>query len=50
MWDGVPIIDQAVLWDAEHINDGSPDFLVRSDILNQLFPESISVVEATMKR
>ena len=46
MQQGVPIIYQAVLWDAHNLNYGSPDFLVRSDILRQLFPESISAQEA----
>ena len=39
---GVPIIYQAVLWDAHNMNYGSPDFLVRSDVLRCLFPESTS--------
>ena len=43
---GVPIIYQAVLWDAQNLSYGSPDFLMRSDILHQLFPESISAQEA----
>ena len=43
---GVPIIYQGVLWDAHNKNYGSPDFLVRSDILRLLFPESISEQEA----
>ena len=37
---GVPIIYQGVLWDAHHMTYGSPDFLIRSDVLNQLFPAS----------
>ena len=44
---GAPLIYQAVLWDAHNLNFGSPDFLVRSDILHNLFPESISEQEAT---
>ena len=47
MMNGVPIIYQAVLWDAQNLNYGSPDFLIRSDILHQLFQESISKQEAT---
>ena len=43
---GAPIIYQAVLWDAHNMNYGSPDFLVRSDILHSLFPDSISEQEA----
>ena len=39
---GAPIIYQAVLWDAHNMNYGSPDFLVRSDVLRLLFPECIS--------
>ena len=42
---GVPIIYQAVLWDAHNMNYGSPDFLMRSDVLRSLFPESISGLE-----
>ena len=42
----VPIIYQAVLWDAQDMTYGSPDFLVRSDILQQMFPASVSVEEA----
>ena len=42
MQQGAPIIYQAVLWDAHNMNYGSPDFLVRSDVLRDLFPESIS--------
>ena len=44
---GVPIIYQAVLWDAQNLNYGSPDFLVRSDVLHDLFPGSVSVQEAS---
>ena len=47
MRQGVPIIHQAVLWDAHNMNYGSPDFLVRSDVLHCLFSESISDQEAT---
>ena len=39
---GVPIIYQAVLWDAHDMIYGSPDFLIRSDVLHQLFPSSYS--------
>ena len=43
---GIPIIYQAVLWDAHNKNYGSPDFLVRSDKLRELFPDSISDEES----
>ena len=43
---GVPIIYQAVLWDAQSLNYGSPDFLIRSDVLHNLFPGSFSDKEA----
>lgn len=45
---GVPIIHQAVLWDAENLTYGAPDFLVRSDVLHELFPNDISEAEARM--
>ena len=48
MRQGAPIIYQAVLWDAQNMNYGSPDFLVRSDVLNQIVPNSISAQEATV--
>ena len=41
MQQGAPIIYQAVLWDAQNMNYGSPDFLFRSDIVQKLFPDSI---------
>ena len=47
MQQGVPIIYQAVLWDAQNMNHGSPDFLIRSDVLHNLFPEVISAQEAS---
>ena len=43
---GDPIIHQAVLWDAEHMTYGAPDFLIRSDVLLELFPEDISEADA----
>ena len=43
---GTPVIYQGVLWDAENRNYGSPDFLVRSDALRELFPEDISASDA----
>ena len=39
---GAPIIYQGVLWDAHQLTYGSPDFLIRSDVLNQLFPASFA--------
>ncbi len=43
---GAPIIYQAVLRDAQNMNYGSPDFLVRSDVLHSLFPGSFPEREA----
>lgn len=37
---GAPIIYQPVLRDAENLNYGAPDLLVRSDILAGLFPDA----------
>ena len=48
MKQGQPIIYQAVLWDAHNMNYGSPDFLVRSDVLRELFPASISEQDAAV--
>ena len=42
---GIPIVYQGVLWDAQNLNYGSPDFLVRSDVLSELFPADISATE-----
>ena len=39
---GEPIIYQGVLRDAETRTFGSPDFLIRSDVLLELFPGSIT--------
>ena len=44
---GTPIIYQAVLRDAHNMTYGSPDFLVRSDVLRRLFPQSIGDLEAS---
>lgn len=41
MRQGAPIIYQAVLRDAQNRTYGSPDFLIRSDVLRELFPNSI---------
>ena len=48
MKQGLPIIYQAVLWDAHNMTYGSPDFLVRSDVLRCLFPESVSEGDAAI--
>ena len=48
MQQGLPIIYQAVLWDAQNMNYGSPDFLIRSDVLHEIFPMSFSEKEALM--
>ncbi len=47
MCQGTPFIHQAVLWDAQHMTHGSPDFLVRSDVLLELMPGCISDQEAS---
>ena len=44
--EGVPVVYQAVLWDAHESTYGSPDFLIRSDVLYELFPESFSMDDA----
>ena len=41
-----PIIHQGVLWDAEHRTYGIADLLIRSDVLQELFPNAISPSEA----
>ena len=48
MKQGAPIIYQAVLWDAQNLNYGSPDFLVRSDVLHRLFPQSVAQDNASV--
>ena len=47
MKQGTPIIYQGVLWDGHNMTYGSPDFLVRSDVLRRLFPQSIGDLEAS---
>lgn len=42
MRQGAPIIYQAVLWDAQNLTYGSPDFLIRSDVLHDEFTTSIA--------
>ena len=46
MKDGEPIIHQGVLRHPDTKTYGSPDFLIRSDVLCSLFPENISTEEA----
>lgn len=46
MQQGVPILYQAVLWDAHNLTYGAPDFLIRSDVLHQLFPTSFPEQDA----
>ena len=48
MVEGVPIIGQGSLRDAETRTYGAPDLLVRSDVLARLFPGSLSDVEAAV--
>lgn len=45
---GAPIVHRAVLRDAEHRTYGLADFLIRSDVLRELFPEDISAEEASV--
>ena len=45
MQQAVPIIHQGVLWDAEHETYGIADLLVRSDVLQELFPGALSPSE-----
>ena len=45
---GAPIIHRAVLRDAEHRTYGSADFLIRSDVLRELFPEDMPDDEAAV--
>ena len=48
MAEGVPIICQGSLRDAETRTYGGPDLLVRSDVLAELFPDSLSAEEAAV--
>ena len=45
---GVPVIHQGVLWDAQNRNYGAPDFLVRSDVLREIFPGELTETEANL--
>lgn len=46
MREGVEVIHQGVLWDPERETYGAPDLLVRSDVINRLFPGTLSPDEA----
>jgi predicted RecB family nuclease len=46
MRDGVEVIAQGVLWDAEQLVYGAPDLLVRSDVLRRLVPDAIAEGDA----
>ena len=48
MAEGVPIVFQGTLRDAETRTYGGPDLLVRSDVLAELFPNSFPVADATV--
>ncbi len=48
MAEGVPIVYQGLLRDAETRTYGGPDLLVRSDVLAELFPGSLSEAEAAV--
>ena len=45
---GAQIIHRAVLRDAEHRTYGSADFLIRSDVLRELFPDDITDADAAV--
>jgi hypothetical protein len=47
MRDGVEVIVQGVLWNAETQTYGAPDLLVRSDVLSRMFPDSVSDAQAS---
>jgi hypothetical protein len=47
MKSGIPAIYQGTLMDAESQTYGTPDFLIRSDYLKQLFPDIITADAAT---
>ena len=48
MLEGVPLIYQAVLRDAEHRTYGAPDLLVRSDVLLAMFPDCMTADAAAV--
>jgi hypothetical protein len=45
MNDGVEIIGQGVLWNAQTQTFGAPDLLVRSDVLQGMFPEDLDAAD-----
>jgi hypothetical protein len=45
---GTEVIHQGVLRDAENLTYGAPDFLIRSDILHELFPDDIAGAAAAL--
>ncbi|MCH7666510.1 MAG: hypothetical protein IH936_11355 [Acidobacteria bacterium] len=46
--EGLPVIYQGVLRDPQHRMYGTPDILVRSDVLRELFSDAISAEEAAL--
>jgi len=46
MEEGIPIINQGVLFNPENMTYGMPDLMIRSDILHELFPDAISREQA----
>ena len=44
--EGLPIIHQGVMRDSETLTYGAPDFLIRSDVFDQLFPGHMAAGEA----
>ena len=46
MREGCPVIHQGVLHEAESYTYGAPDFLIRSDVLAELFPDSLPTAES----
>ena len=48
MVEGLPVIGQGVLWDAESRTYGARDLLVRSDVLNDLIANTLTQDEVTV--
>ncbi|MCH8814587.1 MAG: hypothetical protein IH957_05725 [Chloroflexi bacterium] len=46
---GEKIIAQGVLWNPDDQTYGAPDLLVRSDVLRDLFPDSLTAEEASVR-